>query len=158
MWRLLTIINTNISIQGKENVLLNQDNHQKDIHRWRNQGNSETWISARIRGIKTNKEFKDALSKFGISSMGMKICIENVQAAILGLSSAKFKKILELKKSDTVRDYATIDELNAIALAEMYTIDELNQNKLESETAIYGLCSQYGKSIALMLRAKNQAG
>lgn len=89
--------------------------------------------------------------------MGMRICIENVQAAILGLSSAKFKQILELKKTDTVRDYATIDELNAIALAEMYIIDELIKNKPESEKAIYSLCSQYGKSIALMLRAK-QAG
>jgi hypothetical protein len=153
----LTIINTNISIQDKENSLFNQDNHQKDIRRWRNQGNSQTWILARIRGIETNREFKNTLSKFGINSMGMRICIENVQAAILGLSSAKFKQILELKKTDTVRDYATIDELNAIALAEMYIIDELIKNKPESEKAIYSLCSQYGKSIALMLRAK-QAG
>jgi hypothetical protein len=105
---------------------------ERAMRKWKKEGRSDDWISARIRSIIATKEDNRILRQYGDNDKVFPMCANALNRAIVGSEAKQFREEHNLPVKAPLPDY-----MNDIQLAE-YELSRLVSKRRIQDDRIYG--------------------
>lgn len=123
------IVNQNFleRIEEEKNPDLIADRY---IRTWKKKGKDDEWISDRFKGLSIRKQLTAVLKNHGVVNNGYRNVTNGVYQHLYGGSSAVVREKKGIDEKANIRDNVSRIELRAIELAEMLTIENIENNNL----------------------------
>jgi len=144
---LAIVINQNFldRIEEEKNPDLIADRY---INTYKKKGKSEEWIKSRFDGKTTRNQLTSKLKSAGVEHEGYRNCTNAIYNHLYGGSSNVVREKKGLERKDNIRDHLPQIELKAIELAELITIQTIENEHLHGNSQCELAASRASRNVA----------
>ena len=114
-------------------------------------------LEARLKGIRTRRQFTDVLKEFGVLGLGYAYCTNAIYESVLGASARGLKgRIAEregvaIAKVKNPRDHMTITELGDVETAERVAEGQLRRHTVAGNAGCERISRKSGEYVRKLL-------
>lgn len=111
----------------------------------------QEWLAKRVAGKVKRRGFTDVLQEHGVDGKGYGTCTNAIYVPLLGGTARDVKTRRNLPQKASLRDAMDVDELVAVAFAEMASTKRIKKVHAHGTEPCARLCSDTAKKVAEML-------
>lgn len=111
----------------------------------------QEWLVKRVAGKVKRRRFTDILQEHGVDGKGFGKCTNAIYLPLLGGTARDVKTMRNLPQRASLRDAMDVDELVAVAFAEMASTKQISKVQAYGVEPCARLCSDTAKKVAEML-------
>lgn len=124
---------------------------QHAVNVWQKKGKSSPWITERMIGIASRKDFTKTLQNHGVKGSGYSDCTNAIYRPLWGGDAKVVRAKKGISEKANTRESMTEVELAAVRLAELISKETIEKTCAMGNTQCKNICERSGKSVATSL-------